>query len=82
MKCIHIKDIHMEERMTYQHSEEEVCQRRDPFATYCWPTLDQHMGRSCRKATPLVSGNLYLIPTQSPENPSSGSEEEVENVNC
>ena len=50
--------------------------------TYFCPTLDPPLGGSSRKTTTLVRDHEYFIPTKFHQNPSSGSGEEVENVNC
>ena len=49
-----------------------------------WPfciALDQFLSWSDRNTTTLVSENDFFIPTKFHQNPSSGSYEEVENVN-
>ena len=50
--------------------------------TYFGPALDQPLGGSGRKTTTLVRDLEYFIHTKFHQNPSSGSGEEVENVNC
>ena len=50
--------------------------------TYFGPALDPPLGGSGRKTTTLVRNLEYLIHTKFHQNPSSGSGEEVENVNC
>ena len=50
--------------------------------TYFCPALDPPLGGSGRKTTTLVRDLEYFIHTKFHQNPSSGSEEEVENVNC
>ena len=49
--------------------------------TYFGPALDLPLGGSDRKTTTLVRDHEYFIPTKFHQNPSSGSGEEVENVN-
>ena len=49
--------------------------------TYFGPALDPPLGRSGRKTTTLVRDLEYFIHTKFHQNPSSGSGEEVENVN-
>ena len=49
-------------------------------ATYFCPALDPPLRRSGRKTTKLVQNHECFIPTKFHKNPSSGSEEEVENV--
>ena len=48
--------------------------------TYFGPALDPPLGESGRKTTTLVRVHENFIPTKFHQNPSSGSEEEVENV--
>ena len=48
--------------------------------TYFGPALDPPLGGSGRKTLTLVRDHEYFIPTKFHQNPSSGSEEEVENV--
>ena len=50
--------------------------------TYFGPALDPPLGGSGRKTTTLVRDHEYFIPTKFHQNPSSGSGEEVKNVNC
>ena len=50
--------------------------------TYFCPALDPPLGGSGRKTTTLVRDLEYFIHTKFHQNPSSGSGEEVENVNC
>ena len=49
--------------------------------TYFCPALDPPLDRSGRKTTTLVRDLEYLIHTKFHQNPSTGSWEEVENVN-
>ena len=49
--------------------------------TYFGPALDPPLGGSGRKTTTLVRDLEYFIHTKFHQNPSSGSGEEVENVN-
>ena len=49
--------------------------------TYFCPALDPPLDGSCRKTTTLVRDLEYFIHTKFHQNPSSGSGEEVENVN-
>ena len=49
--------------------------------TYFCPALDPPLGGSSRKTTTLVRDLEYFIHTKFHQNPSSGSGEEVENVN-
>ena len=49
--------------------------------TYFCPALDPPLDRSGRKTTTLVRDLEYFIHTKFHQNPSSGSGEEVENVN-
>ena len=49
--------------------------------TYFCPALDPPLGGSGRKTTTLVRDLEYFIHTKFHQNPSSGSGEEVENVN-
>ena len=49
--------------------------------TYFWPALDPPLDGSGRKITTLVRDLEYFIHTKFHQNPSSGSGEEVENVN-
>ena len=49
--------------------------------TYFGPALDPPLGGSGRKTTTLVRDPEYFIHTKCHQNPSSGSGEEVENVN-
>ena len=49
--------------------------------TYFCPALDQPLDGSGRKTTTLVRDLEYFIHTKFHQNPSSGSGEEVENVN-
>ena len=49
--------------------------------TYFCPALDPPLGGSARKTTTLVRDLEYFINTKFHQNPSSGSGEEVENVN-
>ena len=49
--------------------------------TYFCPTLDPPLDGSGRKTTTLVRVLEYFIHTKFHQNPSSGSGEEVENVN-
>ena len=49
--------------------------------TYFCPALDPPLGGSGRKITTLVRDLEYFIHTKFHQNPSSGSGEEVENVN-
>ena len=49
--------------------------------TYFSPALDPPLGGSGRKTTTLVRDLEYFIHTKFHQNPSSGSGEEVENVN-
>ena len=48
--------------------------------TYFGPARDPPLGGSGRKTTTLVKDHKYFIPTKFHQNPSSGSGEEVENV--
>ena len=48
--------------------------------TYFCPALDPLQGGTGRKTTTLVRDHEYFIPTKFHQNPSSGSGEEVENV--
>ena len=50
--------------------------------TYFGPALDPPLGRSGRKTTTLVRDLEYFIHTKFHQILSSGSGEEVENVNC
>ena len=50
--------------------------------TYFGPALDLPLGGSGRKTTTLVRDLEYFIHTKFHQNLSSGSGEEVENVNC
>ena len=50
--------------------------------TYFGPALDPPLGGSGRKTTTLVRDLEYFIHSKFHQNPSSGSGEEVENVNC
>ena len=50
--------------------------------TYFGPSLDPPLGGYGRKITTLVRDLEYFIHTKFHQNPSSGSGEEVENVNC
>ena len=50
--------------------------------TYFGPALDPPLGGSGRKTTTLIRDLEYFIHTKFHQNPSSGSGEEVENVNC
>ena len=50
--------------------------------TYFGPALDQPRGGCGRKTTILVKDLKYIIHSKVHQNPSSGSGEEVENVNC
>ena len=50
--------------------------------TYFGPALDPPLSESGRKTTTLVRDLGYFIHTKLHQNPSSGSGEEVENVNC
>ena len=50
--------------------------------TYFGPALDPPLGGSGRKTTTLVRDLEYFIQTKFHQNLSSGSGEEVENVNC
>ena len=50
--------------------------------TYFGPALDPPLGESGRKTLTLVRNLEYFIHTKFHQNPSSGSGEEVENVNC
>ena len=54
--------------------------RRGPPVTYFGPALDPPLGGSGRQTTTLVRDHEYFIPTKFHQNPSSGSGEEVENV--
>ena len=63
-------------------SEEEVLWRRGPLVTYFCPALDPPLSGSGRKTTTLVRNLEYFIHTKFHQNLSSGSGEEVENVNC
>ena len=54
--------------------------KKTPVTYFC-PALDSPLGRSGRKTTTLVRDHEYFIPTKFHKNPSSGSGEEVENVN-
>ena len=47
---------------------------------YFGPALDPPLGESGRKTTILVRDHEYFIPTKFHQNPSSGSEEEVEHL--
>ena len=49
--------------------------------TYFCPALDPPLDGSGRKTTTLVRDHEYFIPTKFHQNSSSGSGEEVENVN-
>ena len=49
--------------------------------TYFGPALDPSLGGSERKTTTLVRDLKYFMHTKFHQNPSSGSEKEVENVN-
>ena len=49
--------------------------------TYFCPALDPPLDESGRKTTTLVRDLEYFIHTKFHQNPSSGSGEEVENVN-
>ena len=62
-------------------SEEEVSWRRGPPVTYFCPALDPPLDGSGRKTTTLVRDLEYFIHPKFHQNPSSGSGEEVENVN-
>ena len=50
--------------------------------TYFCPALDPPLDGSGRNTTTLVRDLEYFIHTKFHQNPSSGSGEEVENVNC
>ena len=50
--------------------------------TYFGPALDPPLGGSGQKTTTLVRDLKYFIHTKFHQNPSSGSGEEVKNVNC
>ena len=50
--------------------------------TYFGPALDPPLGGSGRKTTTLVRDLEYFIHTKFHQNLSSGSGEEVKNVNC
>ena len=50
--------------------------------TYFGPALDPPLGGSGQKTTTLVRDLEYFLHTKFHQNPSSGSGEEVENVNC
>ena len=50
--------------------------------TYFGPALDPPLGRSGRKTTTLVRDLEHFIHTRFHQNLSSGSGEEVKNVNC
>ena len=63
-------------------SEEEVLCRRGTPVNYFGPALDPSLGGCGRKTTTLVGDLEYFIHTKFHQNPLSGSEEEVENVNC
>ena len=62
-------------------TEEEVSWRRGPPVTYFCPALDPPLDGSGRKTTTLVRDLEHFIHTKFHQNPSSGSGEEVENVN-
>ena len=49
--------------------------------TYFCPALDSPLDRSGRKTTTLVRDHEYFIHTKFHQNPTSGSGEEVKNVN-
>ena len=63
-------------------SAEDVIWRRGPSVIYFCPALDTSLGRSGRKSTTLVRDLEYFMHTKFHQNPSSGSGEDVENVNC
>ena len=55
--------------------------KKETPMTYFGPALDPPLGGSGRKTTTLVRDLEYFIHTKFHQNPSSGSGEEVENVN-